>query len=177
MGVVLYTMLVGKFPFKNIQDIIEGRFEMPLHISPSEFLLFFFLLLLLTTSKKILACASLIKKMLTVDSKKRITLKQIQEDPWVRENIQFKVKQIDCTVIETKTNAPTNSPLNPPHIVPEQMNRDHFQAPNTFFPASNQQHSVNIFGTNNPQQVQREENSKKRKNVENEETAFKLQKK
>ena len=44
MGVVLYTMLVGKFPFKNIQDIIEGRYEIPDTLSKGFFFLFSFLI-------------------------------------------------------------------------------------------------------------------------------------
>lgn len=34
MGVVLYSMVCGRFPFGNVSNIIEGQFEMPSHLNP-----------------------------------------------------------------------------------------------------------------------------------------------
>ena len=42
LGVVLYTMLTKEFPFKTVSDIIYGRYNIPLHFSPGNFLLFNF---------------------------------------------------------------------------------------------------------------------------------------
>ena len=73
MGIVLYSMLVGKYPFKGkdqtvlYKNIIEGRFEIPDTVS--------------------VEAQSLIKKMLSMDPLNRLPCEQILVDPWMCENI------------------------------------------------------------------------------------------
>lgn len=67
-GIVLYAMLTGYLPFDDTdndalyQKIIQGRFEMPKNISD--------------------AAQDLIRKILTTDPQKRISINQIQRHPW-----------------------------------------------------------------------------------------------
>eukprot|EP01102_Stenamoeba_stenopodia_P008744 TRINITY_DN254_c0_g1_i2.p1 TRINITY_DN254_c0_g1~~TRINITY_DN254_c0_g1_i2.p1 ORF type:complete len:970 (-),score=183.85 TRINITY_DN254_c0_g1_i2:58-2967(-) len=63
MGVVLYSMITGTFPFNSVSDIIVGRFSFPPKISPS--------------------CADLIAFTLTVDVARRAKLSDIENHPWV----------------------------------------------------------------------------------------------
>ena len=34
MGVVLYSMITGQFPFENVSDIISGTFKDPKNVTP-----------------------------------------------------------------------------------------------------------------------------------------------
>lgn len=64
LGVVLFSMLTANFPFTTVGDILIGKFEEPKYVSP--------------------ACLSLLKRMLCVDTEKRITLQGIINDSWVQ---------------------------------------------------------------------------------------------
>jgi len=64
IGVVLYYMLTSKFPFPNIGCILKGKFHEPELLTP--------------------ACLDLLRKMLTVSTKDRITLEHVLNHPWVR---------------------------------------------------------------------------------------------
>jgi len=65
LGVVLFTMIAGKTPFKDEQQIANGEYEQGLvaHASPP--------------------CKDLITKLLTLDPKKRPTLDQVLAHPWM----------------------------------------------------------------------------------------------
>jgi hypothetical protein len=39
MGVVLYSMITGQFPFENVADIISGNFKDPKNVSEGNFIL------------------------------------------------------------------------------------------------------------------------------------------
>jgi len=65
LGVVLFTMIAGKTPFKDEQQIANGEYEQGLvaHASPP--------------------CKDLITKLLTLDPKQRPTLDQVLAHPWM----------------------------------------------------------------------------------------------
>ncbi|KAL6051393.1 MAP/microtubule affinity-regulating kinase 4 [Balamuthia mandrillaris] len=63
MGVVLFSMVAGRFPFGNVSNIISGQYHMPDNLSS--------------------AMKDLISRMLTVDTKRRATMQHISEHPWV----------------------------------------------------------------------------------------------
>eukprot|EP00027_Filamoeba_sp_ATCC50430_P011920 CAMPEP_0168565058 /NCGR_PEP_ID=MMETSP0413-20121227/13601_1 /TAXON_ID=136452 /ORGANISM="Filamoeba nolandi, Strain NC-AS-23-1" /LENGTH=717 /DNA_ID=CAMNT_0008596821 /DNA_START=116 /DNA_END=2266 /DNA_ORIENTATION=+ len=63
MGVVLYSMITGVFPFENVGDIIKGHLKEPSGVSRE--------------------CLDLIKRMLTVDITQRACLQDILKHPWV----------------------------------------------------------------------------------------------
>eukprot|EP01116_Phalansterium_solitarium_P022811 TRINITY_DN7672_c0_g1_i3.p1 TRINITY_DN7672_c0_g1~~TRINITY_DN7672_c0_g1_i3.p1 ORF type:complete len:432 (-),score=93.38 TRINITY_DN7672_c0_g1_i3:67-1362(-) len=62
LGVVLFSMLTGTFPFLNVPDLLKGKYEDPPKASPE--------------------CRQLIRKMLTVDPEKRATLPFVMQHPW-----------------------------------------------------------------------------------------------
>lgn len=68
MGVVLYSMITGVFPFENVGDIIKGMFKEPKNTSPE--------------------CIDLLKQMLQVDIQNRATLEQVVKHPWSQSMIQ-----------------------------------------------------------------------------------------
>lgn len=82
LGVLLFTMLSGTFPFKANADrelyrlILKGNFEFPQVVSQG--------------------ARGLIKKMLQIDPRKRPTCAQILTDPWVGE---FKAR--DCVFTDS----------------------------------------------------------------------------
>jgi len=72
LGVILFTMVTGCLPWKlnaqtnrieNIEDLLEGRFDIPSTISQD--------------------CSSLLCKMLVPDPAKRSRLNEIRKHPWV----------------------------------------------------------------------------------------------
>lgn len=71
-GVILYALLTGKLPFddENIRSLLakvkSGEFEMPSFLHPDS--------------------QDLIRKMLVLDPKKRITISQIRQHPWFNAN-------------------------------------------------------------------------------------------
>ncbi|PRP75216.1 hypothetical protein PROFUN_15926 [Planoprotostelium fungivorum] len=67
MGVVLYSMITGVFPFDNVGDIIKGNFQDP----P-------------TASKE---CCDLLRRMLNVDLNTRITVSGVMEHAWVQSGL------------------------------------------------------------------------------------------
>ena len=75
LGVLLYFLITGNFPFKGstamgtIMIAKSGKFEMPATLSDS--------------------CAELIKRMLTVNPEKRITGRQALEHPWIKNHVHF----------------------------------------------------------------------------------------
>jgi len=67
LGVVLYSMLSGEFPFKTIGEILKGKFKNPENTS--------------------LECLDLLKRLLTVQKEERIRLEDVVLHPWmVKEN-------------------------------------------------------------------------------------------
>lgn len=70
-GIVLYVMIVGEFPFPNknnllllFEDIAKGNYKIPSWIQDS-------------------MLKDLLKKLLTVDPQKRISIDEILEHPWL----------------------------------------------------------------------------------------------
>lgn len=63
VGVVLFSMLTGEFPFKTVSHIIDGSYTMPDYISPH--------------------CQDAIRAMLVVDGKLRATAKELLAHPFV----------------------------------------------------------------------------------------------
>jgi len=98
MGVVLYSMITGVFPFENVGDIIKGSFKDPVPAS--------------------LDCCDLLRKMFKVEISDRATLEQVIDHPWCSknddenvassnvpatlQNLTVEIKEINCTVIDTK---------------------------------------------------------------------------
>jgi serine/threonine-protein kinase SRK2 len=78
-GVHLYIMLVGWYPFTDPRDpknfgktaynITNGRYTYPRDLQISD------------------ECKNLIKRMLQKDPRKRITIPEIQQDPWFQINL------------------------------------------------------------------------------------------
>jgi len=66
LGVVLYTMLASKFPFRNVSELVAGRFSDPPKVSKD--------------------CCDLLRKMLVVDPLKRFTLSQVLAHSWLSKN-------------------------------------------------------------------------------------------
>nr|AAX30806.1 SJCHGC07797 protein [Schistosoma japonicum] len=68
-GVILYALLVGALPFDddNLRNLLEkvkkGVFHIPAFVSTD--------------------CQSLLRSMIEVDTRKRITLKEVLEHKWV----------------------------------------------------------------------------------------------
>jgi len=84
LGVVLYSMITGVFPFENVGDIIKGTYKDPKDCSP--------------------VCCDILKKMLQVDILLRATLNQILDHPWCKEQKTGEpLKEIECTVVSTNT--------------------------------------------------------------------------
>jgi len=87
LGVVLYSMITGVFPFENVADIIRGAFKNPKDGSAE--------------------CCDLISKMLQVDIATRITLDNIIQHPWCLGDSNTvpktsePVKEIECKVVST----------------------------------------------------------------------------
>lgn len=72
LGVILFTMVTGCLPWKldahtnrieNIDDLLAGRFDIPVAVSPE--------------------CTALLHKMLVPDPSQRTRLNQIRKHPWV----------------------------------------------------------------------------------------------
>ncbi len=69
-GIVLFTMVCGYLPFEDdnqeklFSKIIKGQFQIPYHISP--------------------LCRDLLKGMLNINPKIRLTFEQIKEHPWLK---------------------------------------------------------------------------------------------
>ena len=68
MGIILYAMVCGYLPFEDTNNdalykkILEGKFAVPSFVSES--------------------CKDLIKRILSNDVNKRITIQEIREHPW-----------------------------------------------------------------------------------------------
>jgi tRNA A-37 threonylcarbamoyl transferase component Bud32/PAS domain-containing protein len=93
LGVVLYSMITGVFPFENVADIIKGQY-----VDPP------------TAGKE---CCDLIRKMLDTNITQRITVDGIQKHPWVAEDgiqkqkpdvKEIEVKVVSATKVENGTN-------------------------------------------------------------------------
>lgn len=87
LGVVLYVMLVGAFPFKGTNDrdlyrlILKGTYDLPGTLS--------------------FGAKNLIRKLLQQDPKKRPTSAQLLSDPWV---VEYKQKDPSITDENLNTN-------------------------------------------------------------------------
>lgn len=112
LGVVLYSMITGNFPFDSVADIIQGKFNDPPNVSKE--------------------CSQLIRKMLTVDIEQRISIQKLLETEWVKHGATKaekldnsnsnahlqgsqdltaspapQITQVSCTVISTQTLNPS----------------------------------------------------------------------
>jgi len=63
LGVVLYSMLSGEFPFKTIGEILNGKFKNPTNVSPE--------------------CVDLLNNLLVVKKEERIRLESVIVHPWM----------------------------------------------------------------------------------------------
>lgn len=101
MGVMLYLLVTGVYPFEDpnhpnslshtLQNVRAGR----MRLLPS------------AVSEE---CGQLIKKMLTIDSRKRIKLQQIMEDSWLIQNAGFYAKKIGRSDIVTELSSQKSPP-------------------------------------------------------------------
>ncbi|CAG9331542.1 unnamed protein product [Blepharisma stoltei] len=88
LGVLLYVLLTGTYPFKGQTDrevykkIIEGYFEIPRHVTPPARLL--------------------IKRMMQKDFNKRPHCSQIKEDPWMHPEILGVSKESIENIVDFK---------------------------------------------------------------------------
>jgi len=79
-GVILFALLCARLPFEDdfiphlFKKIREGIYTFPPHVSPE--------------------CKQLISAMLAVDPLKRITVAEIREHPWVKQNLPPQLKKI-----------------------------------------------------------------------------------
>ncbi|XP_078512522.1 serine/threonine-protein kinase SIK1 [Lissotriton helveticus] len=79
LGVVLYVLVCGSFPFDgpNLptlrQRVLEGRFRIPYFMSQD--------------------CESLIRRMLVVDPTKRLTISQIKQHKWMQADPSLQLSQ------------------------------------------------------------------------------------
>lgn len=64
LGVVLYLMLTGKFPFDGISEILAGTYNSPDGVSES--------------------CRDFLKKMLVVKPEERSHLTGVMSHPWIQ---------------------------------------------------------------------------------------------
>jgi len=83
IGVVLYSMLTAEFPFKTVTDILAGRFADPPHVSRE--------------------CVDLLRGLLTVDRRTRVTLDNVLRHPWMN---KFPFQPMEYNAMDT-----TDSPL------------------------------------------------------------------
>jgi len=72
LGVVLYTMMVGQFPFSYKSRLEYFRKKTVIHPT------------LPTTDSLNPKCAELLQKMLEIDPEKRISLKEVLQTEWVK---------------------------------------------------------------------------------------------
>jgi len=72
LGVCLYYMVVGDYPFRDIATALQGKFKVPPEVSTE--------------------CADLIQKILKVNTAERATIDQILEHPWVKNNEKSSMK-------------------------------------------------------------------------------------
>eukprot|EP00761_Pharyngomonas_kirbyi_P008524 gb/GECH01008536.1/.p1 GENE.gb/GECH01008536.1/~~gb/GECH01008536.1/.p1 ORF type:complete len:428 (+),score=109.33 gb/GECH01008536.1/:1-1284(+) len=94
-GVILYVMLAGYLPFDDptmkglFSKISKGNFKFPKHFSPQ--------------------AKALIKKMLVVDPRKRITISEIKEDPWCQVGLdKFSQKEGSISISEDQIKTAVN---------------------------------------------------------------------
>jgi len=85
LGVVLYVLVCGNFPFDGScvatlkERVLEGRFRIPYWMSQD--------------------CESLIRKMLVVNTKKRITINQIKKHPWMQPIVKEKQRELELQML------------------------------------------------------------------------------
>lgn len=101
-GVILYVLLVGKLPFDDeyipslFKKISQGTYTIPSYLSPG--------------------AASLIRRMLVVNSVQRITIQEIRQDPWFTKNLAEYLQPPVEDFIETGVNP--NKAINPKTLAP-----------------------------------------------------------
>jgi len=82
LGIVLYSMLMGDFPFKSIANILNGKFKEPENIS--------------------MECLDLLKGMLTVKKENRETVEGAINHPWIKMSQEEVIEAALC-VTELKS--------------------------------------------------------------------------
>ena len=108
MGVVLYSMITGVFPFENVGDIIKGHLKEPNNISRG-------MHSWRALSNNFVECLDLIKRMLTVDINQRAVLQDILKHPWVLGTLlpadsNASSPPMDHAGVSNTTNSLPNSP-------------------------------------------------------------------
>jgi len=83
LGVVLYSMLTGNFPFDSVGDIIQGKYVEIAHISQE--------------------CCIILRGMLTVDISSRWTVENLLNSDWVKHGPKTFTKLIQSTKTTTMT--------------------------------------------------------------------------
>ena len=94
-------MITGVFPFENVSDIIKGQYTDPKNISEGKHFE-----MNNQDDDTLLGCNDLIRGMLKVDIKERLSVPAISEHPWVnlsqeseQQQQQQQVKEVQCTVV------------------------------------------------------------------------------
>jgi len=86
LGVVLYAMLTGDFPFKKLSDIVSGNFAEPPAVSPD--------------------CVDLLKRLLTVDRKARLNLPGVIAHSWTQRRMLMDDPSVHLPKPEERPAAP-----------------------------------------------------------------------
>ncbi|KAF5369095.1 hypothetical protein D9758_003077 [Tetrapyrgos nigripes] len=111
-GVILYALLVGRLPFddKNVKVLLSkvkaGKYEMPTWMDP--------------------LAKDLITRMLVVDSKKRITIPEILDHPWLRSSVPATIGPDGRLIDDSPTLPPSPTFLAQPIADPSLIDPDLF---------------------------------------------------
>ncbi|KAJ3071056.1 hypothetical protein HDU98_005878 [Podochytrium sp. JEL0797] len=73
LGVLLYTIVFGENPFQNIRDTQRAEYRMPFGLESDD---------------QFEGCRHLINRLLTYNVKERITIDQVLEHKWLRDEVQ-----------------------------------------------------------------------------------------
>jgi len=79
LGVVLFTMVTGRFPFENVADILKAKY------TPEK-----------TFSDELI---DLLEEIFQLDASKRITTANLNTHPWVQDRKLNKVRRTEAKMI------------------------------------------------------------------------------